>query len=81
MSVIDTVLIFSVFAIPAAMVWALAYLLARRSRVKRLGLFALFFLIPAIWWETGTLILMLFALPATVLTVWLFEWAAAKGKA
>jgi hypothetical protein len=78
MDFITSALLLAAFAIPAAVVWAIAFMLARHSRTKRLLLCAAIFLLPVFWWESGALILMVFALPATIVTVWLFEWAAAK---
>lgn len=78
MTSINTVLIFLAFAIPAAAVWAIAFLVARRSRLKRLMLFVAIYLILGAWWGYGALILVLAWLPVTLVTIWLFEWAAAK---
>lgn len=78
MDFIKSALLLAAFAIPAAVVWAIAFMLARHSRTKRLLLLAAIFLLPVFWWETGALILLVLALPATIVTVWLFEWAAAK---
>ncbi|MFN5084134.1 MAG: hypothetical protein ACK44O_16265 [Novosphingobium sp.] len=78
MDFIKSALLLAAFAIPAAVVWAIVFMLARHSRTKRLLLLAAIFLLPVFWWETGALILLVLALPATIVTVWLFEWAAAK---
>lgn len=78
MTFVTIVLVFLAFAIPAAAVWAIAFLVARRSRLKRLMLFVAIYLTLGAWWGYGALILVLAWLPVTLITVWLFEWAAAK---
>jgi len=78
MTFVTVVLVFLAFAIPAAAVWAIAFLVARRSRPTRLTLFVAIYLILGVWWGYGALILVLAWLPVTLATVWLFEWAAAK---
>ncbi len=78
MTFVTTVLVFLAFAIPAAAVWAIAFLVARRSRLKRLTLFVVIYLILGVWWWYGALLLVPAWLPVTLVTVWLFEWAPAK---
>mgnify|MGYP001766038425 CR=1 FL=1 len=77
----EIVLLFASFMLPAAIAWVVAFLLLRRSRIKRVVLFLVIYIALGFW--TGILAL-IFAhvwLPGTLLTLGLFEWALARKSA
>lgn len=74
------VLLFVVPMIPAAIIWAVAYLSARKSLTKRAGLFAFSYLVIGLWIGMPALLLGYLWLPGTLLVLALFEIALAKDR-
>lgn len=60
--------------IPAALIWALAFTLFPRSRLKRVGLFFFAYAFVGLWFGLWVIILGYIWLPATLVTLALFEW-------
>jgi len=60
--------------IPTALIWAFAFILFPRSRLKRVGLFFVAYALVGLWFGMWVIILGYIWLPATLVTLALFEW-------
>lgn len=68
----------AMFMVPAAIIWVVAYLVVRRSRIKRIALFVAFYLAIGFWTGMLTVIFAHVWLPVTLATLGMFEWALTR---
>lgn len=72
------VLLFAAFMVPAALIWAIAFVLCRRSRIKRVSLVLVSYLTIGFYMGGLAIIFIPIWLPGTVAALTLLEWAASR---